>query len=165
MTGFFPLLRLQLLSRFADFKPKNLKTALAEKRGRTVGMIIAILFLVLYLGGILIFLEQKALDVFWDKPLAEGEDGTADQREEQSPALLLQTVRPLDPDQQNNGRDDRRRDQDGVYCDIHFLFPLCLSWEQDSILCAVNQEGRKTNRKHSAKKSRLRNRNEQVFSI
>ena len=25
MTGFFPLLRLQLLSRFADFKPKNLK--------------------------------------------------------------------------------------------------------------------------------------------
>ena len=69
MTGFFPLLRLQLLSRFADFKPKNLKTALAEKRGRTVGMIIAILFLVLYLGGILIFLEQKALDILTDPNL------------------------------------------------------------------------------------------------
>ncbi len=63
MTGFFPLLRLQLLSRFADLKPKNLKTALKEKRGRTVGMFIAIAFLILYMGGILIFLEQKMLDL------------------------------------------------------------------------------------------------------
>ena len=63
MTGFFPLLRLQLLSRFADFKPKNIKTAMKEKRGRTIGMFIAILFLILYMGGLLIFLEQKALDV------------------------------------------------------------------------------------------------------
>lgn len=63
MTGFFPLLRLQLLNRFADLKPRNLKTALKEKRGRTVGMFIAVAFLVLYLGGMLIFLEQKALDV------------------------------------------------------------------------------------------------------
>ena len=52
MTGFKALLRLQLLSRFADFKPKNLKTALKEKKGRTIGMFIAILFLVVYLGVI-----------------------------------------------------------------------------------------------------------------
>ena len=32
MTGFFALLRLQLLSRFADLKPKNLKKAFAENR-------------------------------------------------------------------------------------------------------------------------------------
>ena len=31
MTGFFPLLRLQLLTRYADLKPKNLKNALKEK--------------------------------------------------------------------------------------------------------------------------------------
>ena len=64
MTGFFPLLRLQLLSRFADLKPKNLKTALQEKRGRTVGMIFAILILIVYMGGFLYFIEKKALDLF-----------------------------------------------------------------------------------------------------
>ena len=62
MTGFFPLLRLQLMSRFADLKPRNLKTALKERRGRTVGMIVAILFLVIYLGGMMIFIEKKILD-------------------------------------------------------------------------------------------------------
>ena len=30
MTGFKALLRLQLLSRFADLRPRNLKTALKE---------------------------------------------------------------------------------------------------------------------------------------
>ena len=63
MTAFFALLRLQLLTRFADLKPKNLKNALKEKRGRTVGMFIAIAFLVIYLGVILYILETKALDV------------------------------------------------------------------------------------------------------
>ena len=63
MTGFFPLLRLQLLSRFADLKPRNMKAAMKEKKGRTIGMIIAILFLLVYLGGILIFIEKKMLDV------------------------------------------------------------------------------------------------------
>ena len=71
MTGFFPLLRLQLLSRFADLKPKNLKTALKEKRGRTVGMFIAILFLIVYMGGFLYFIEKKALDLFI--PMGAGE--------------------------------------------------------------------------------------------
>ena len=56
MTGFFPLLRLQLLSRFADMKPKNLKTAFKEKRGRTVGMFIAVLILIVYMAGFLYFI-------------------------------------------------------------------------------------------------------------
>ena len=63
MTGFFPLLRLQLLSRFADMKPKNLKTAFKEKRGRTVGISIAVLILVVYMAGFLYFIEKKALDL------------------------------------------------------------------------------------------------------
>ena len=62
MTQFLALLRLQLLTRFADLKPKNLKNALKEKRGRTVGMIIAILFLFVYLGVILYIVETKALE-------------------------------------------------------------------------------------------------------
>ena len=63
MTGFKALLRLQLLSRFADMKPKNLKTALKEKKGRTIGMFIAIAFLVVYLGVILYIVETKMLDI------------------------------------------------------------------------------------------------------
>ena len=62
MTGFFPLLRLQLLSRFADLKPRNLKTQLKEKKGRTIGMIIAYVFLAVYLGGFLIFVENAMLN-------------------------------------------------------------------------------------------------------
>ena len=63
MTGFKALLRLQLLSRFADLKPKNLKTALKEKKGRTVGMFIAIAILVVYLSVILYIVETKMLDI------------------------------------------------------------------------------------------------------
>ncbi len=63
MSAFFALLRLQLLTRYADLKPKNLKNALQEKRGRTVGMMIAFIFLFIYLGVILYILETKALDV------------------------------------------------------------------------------------------------------
>ncbi len=79
MTGFFPLLRLQLLSRFADLKPKNLKTAMKEHRGRTIGMFIAIAFLVVYLAAFLIIIEQKVLDVLTDPT------GTADNL----PSLLV----------------------------------------------------------------------------
>ena len=43
MTGFFPLLRLQLLSRYADLKPRNLMTQFREKKGRTIGMIIGLI--------------------------------------------------------------------------------------------------------------------------
>ena len=63
MTGFLALLRLQLLSRYADLKPRNLKTQLKEKKSRTIGMIIAILFLVVYVGGMLFFTETKILDI------------------------------------------------------------------------------------------------------
>ena len=63
MTGFLALLRLQLLSRYADLKPRNLKTQLKEKKSRTIGMIIAILFLVVYVGGMLFFMETKILDI------------------------------------------------------------------------------------------------------
>ena len=63
MTGFFALLRLQLLSRLADLKPRNFKAALKEQKGRTIGMAIAIVFLVIYLGAILFIVENKMLDV------------------------------------------------------------------------------------------------------
>ena len=71
MTGFFPLLRLQLLSRFADFKPKNIKTAMKEKKGRTIGMFIAILFLIVYMGAILIIVEQQMLNILADPATPE----------------------------------------------------------------------------------------------
>ena len=63
MRQFFALLRLQLLSRYADLKPRNLKTALKEKKGRTIGMFIAILFLIVYLGVILYIVETKMMDI------------------------------------------------------------------------------------------------------
>ena len=63
MTGFFALLRLQLLSRLADLKPRNFRAALKEKKGRTIGMAILIVFLVIYLGTILFIVENKMLDV------------------------------------------------------------------------------------------------------
>ena len=75
MTGFNALLRLQLLSRYADMKPRNLKTALKEKRGRTVGMFIAILFLVVYLGGMLFFIENQLIDLMLDMQQSVPETG------------------------------------------------------------------------------------------
>ena len=63
MKSFIALLRLQLLSRYADMKPRNLKTALKEKKGRTIGMIIAVIFAIAYLGGILFYLETQMIDI------------------------------------------------------------------------------------------------------
>ena len=63
MTGFFALLRLQLLSRFADLKPRNFMAQLKEKRGRTIGMMILIVFLIVYIGVILFIVENKMLDI------------------------------------------------------------------------------------------------------
>ena len=63
MTEFFALLRLQLLSRYADLKPRNMKAALKEKKGRTIGMILLVIFLTLYLGGMLIYAEIKITDI------------------------------------------------------------------------------------------------------
>lgn len=61
MTGFFPLLRLQLLSRYADLKPRNLKTQFREKKGRTIGRMIGLLVAFGYLGGFLVLLENGIL--------------------------------------------------------------------------------------------------------
>ena len=63
MKSFLALLRLQLLSRYADMKPRNLKTALKEKKGRTIGMIIAVIFAIAYLGGMLFYLETQMIDI------------------------------------------------------------------------------------------------------
>ena len=63
MTGFFPLLRLQLLSRFADLKPKNLLARSGEKKGQTVGKTLLFVFLILFLAGFLIYVESKMLDI------------------------------------------------------------------------------------------------------
>ena len=71
MTQFLALLRLQLLSRYADLKPKNLKSALKEKRGRTVGMLIAMLFLVVYLGVILYIVETNVMDFLIQSRMGE----------------------------------------------------------------------------------------------
>ena len=63
MTGFFALLRLQLLSRLADLKPRNFKARLKEKKGRTIGMMLAIAFLVVYIGVILFIVENKIIEI------------------------------------------------------------------------------------------------------
>ena len=63
MTGFFALLRLQLLSRLADLKPRNFRARLKEKKGRTIGIAILIVFMVIYLGAILFIVENKMLDI------------------------------------------------------------------------------------------------------
>ncbi len=63
MTGFFALLRLQLLSRYADLKPKNWKNLDSKQRRKTVGMACLYVFLILYLGGMMLFIEIKAADL------------------------------------------------------------------------------------------------------
>ena len=63
MKSYFALLRLQLLSRFADLKPRNFRTAMKEKKGRTIGKTILMVVLVLYLGFALFMIEDKLMDV------------------------------------------------------------------------------------------------------
>ena len=63
MTQYFALLRLQLLSRFADLKPRNLKARMGEKKGKTVGRLIAFVLAFAYLAGLLIYLEHAILNV------------------------------------------------------------------------------------------------------
>ena len=71
MKQFMALLRLQLLSRYADMKPRNLKTALKEKKGRTIGMFFLILFLIVYMGGMLFFAETKIIDALMKMHMAD----------------------------------------------------------------------------------------------
>ena len=62
MKQFMALLRLQLLTRYADLKPRNMKNAFREKKGRSIGMMIGVTVLVIYLGVILYIIETKMLD-------------------------------------------------------------------------------------------------------
>lgn len=71
MTGFFALLRLQLLSRYADLKPRNLKTQLKEKKARTIGTAIGVLVLIGYLAAILYIVESKMLDILIPMRMAD----------------------------------------------------------------------------------------------
>ena len=71
MNASFPLLKLQLITRYADLKPKNLMNALKEKRGRTVGMLLGMLGLFIYLGVILYIVETKALDFLMKAGMAD----------------------------------------------------------------------------------------------
>ncbi len=63
MTAFFALLRLQLLSRYSDLKPKNWKSLDPKQRKRQIGRTALYAFLLLYLGGMLFFLETKTIDL------------------------------------------------------------------------------------------------------
>ena len=63
MNGYAALLRLQLLTAFADLKPRNLKNALKEKKGRSIAAILGVTILVCYLTGLLIYVEKIILDV------------------------------------------------------------------------------------------------------
>ena len=61
MRQYLALLRLQLLSRYADLKPKNFKNLDAKQRKQSLGRMALYAFLVLYLGGVLVFVEKKAI--------------------------------------------------------------------------------------------------------
>ena len=63
MTSFLALLRLQLLSRFADLKPRNLKAQFQDNKGRSVFKLIGIIVLIIYLAVLLYFIEKTILDV------------------------------------------------------------------------------------------------------
>ena len=71
MRSFFALLRLQLLSRFADLKPRNLKAQLKEKKGSTAVKALVMVIALLYLGGILIYAENRLLDMLIPAGMAD----------------------------------------------------------------------------------------------
>ncbi len=61
MKTFFALLRLQLISRYADLRPGNWKNLPPEKKKRTVIMTLIYVALILYLGGMLFYLENRLI--------------------------------------------------------------------------------------------------------
>ena len=63
MRQFLALLRLQLLSRYADLKPRHWKNMDSKQRKQRLGRLALSVFLVLYLGGTLVFMETKAIGV------------------------------------------------------------------------------------------------------
>ncbi len=62
MNGFVPLLKLQLLSRFADLKPSAIKQNLSAKRFKTIGMIAAYVFLFAWLAFVMIYIQNALVD-------------------------------------------------------------------------------------------------------
>ncbi|MBQ9264146.1 MAG: hypothetical protein IJ189_08065 [Clostridia bacterium] len=63
MKQFTALLKLQLLSRFADLKPRNWKSRFSEKKGKAIGMAILYVVLILYLAGLVVYVENALLNV------------------------------------------------------------------------------------------------------
>ena len=63
MTQFLALLRLQLLSRYADLRPGNLRRLAPAERKKTIGKMFLYAFLLIYLGGFLFYLETKIIDL------------------------------------------------------------------------------------------------------
>lgn len=61
MTGFFALLRLQLLSRFADLKPANLRAQMSGQKKKAVIQIAAYAFLIVWFAAFIIPLEDTVL--------------------------------------------------------------------------------------------------------
>ena len=58
MNGYFALLKLQLINRFADLKPRNLKNALKEKKGRSIAAILGIVLNAILPGNDYVFEEE-----------------------------------------------------------------------------------------------------------
>ena len=63
MTQFLALLRLQLLSRYADLRPGNLRRLAPAERKKTIGKMFLYAFLLIYLGGFLFYLETRIIDL------------------------------------------------------------------------------------------------------
>ena len=64
MKSYAALLRLQLLSRYADLKPQNLKQQLKEKKAATIGKALGVVILAVYLLVFLVGLETAILKAF-----------------------------------------------------------------------------------------------------
>ncbi len=63
MKGYTALLRLQLISRFAELKPKNIRASMQGKKSRTAFRALGFAVLIIYMGAMLFILEKKMLDV------------------------------------------------------------------------------------------------------
>ena len=63
MTGFLALLRLQLLSRYSDLRPKNWKHLASKEQKKAAGKMLLYIAVFLYLGGALFFIEIKIMDL------------------------------------------------------------------------------------------------------
>ena len=62
MKSFAALMRLQLLSRYADFKPQHIKEQLKEKQSKMLWRAIGVVILIVYLLGFLITIENTIIN-------------------------------------------------------------------------------------------------------